>query len=673
MPRKSVDKGSVEKPATRKSIEPAKPDLKADVKASPEKRGRGRPKKNYDESIEDEEMEIGTAEAPVEEKSPAKGKRGRKPKAEIASEKVVDEEEAKVEDAKQSSSKSKSRATRNQTAPAKAAEDVTPRRKSERGAAKAAELRIAQVNRADGDHEDADESDEEDDESASVASPKKVDRKKRKADDDGDNAVAAPAPKKRGRPSAASKADAVAENSNVAASTDASKVNNEGDKPSSANTASDADAELPLNDFVVVERHDVPAADSDEVKLALKSVEDHAAAKTHNATGATTASSPAVSDKTATVISDNRGSSSEMPPGSPHNETPLNGSLFGRQFVANARASVNSAPEQRFTLVSYNILADCHAQRSPYAWTPRECLAQEFRHKLLLEELDFLQTDIVCLQEVGTAYFPTLQEALQSKGYSGLFQRREGEYHDEGEATFFRSSRFTLVESLSCSLGEITKQEVQFRAEGLDDWAKQSITEAVSDPGVVLITRLRAEDGACVTVANTHLVWKAEGKHDVHCVQVAQLISRLIALAGGSDKPFILCGDFNSTPDTPVYQVTRDGYPSDSSLSHLQELKTIKSPQGEELSMVNLWWDGFKHTANSLNSAYFTCLDHEPMSSVYPHNAAVLPVDYIWYSDKGLQLDGVLSPVNEQVIRAGIPSKHLPSDHVSLKATFSFT
>lgn len=87
-----------------------------------------------------------------------------------------------------------------------------------------------------------------------------------------------------------------------------------------------------------------------------------------------------------------------------------------------------------------------------------------------------------------------------------------------------------------------------------------------------------------------------------------------------------------------MYQVTRDGYPSDSSLSHLQELKTIKSPEGEvgetrsclvltfnrcnllekiliqtvdrvkELSMVNLWWDGFKHTANSLNSAYFTCL-----------------------------------------------------------------
>lgn len=374
------------------------------------RRGRGRPKKNYDESIEDEEMEIGTAEAPVEEKSPAKGKRGRKPKAEAASEKVVDEE-AEVEDVKQSSNKGKSRATRNQTAPAKAAEDVTPRRKSERGAAKAAELRIAQVNRADGDHEDADEGDEEDDEPASVVSPKKVDRKKRKADDDGDNAVAAPAPKKRGRPSAASKADAVAENSN--ASSDAAKVHNEGDKPSSANTASDADAELPLNDFVVVERHDVPAADSDEVKLALKSVEDHAAAKTHTVTGGTTASSPAVSDKTATVISDNCGLSSEMQPGSPHNEAPLNGSLFGRHFVTNARASVNSAPEQRFTLVSYNILADCHAQRSPYAWTPRECLTQEFRHKLLLEELDFLQADIVCLQEVGPAYFPTLQEAMQ--------------------------------------------------------------------------------------------------------------------------------------------------------------------------------------------------------------------------------------------------------------------
>lgn len=44
-------------------------------------------------------------------------------------------------------------------------------------------------------------------------------------------------------------------------------------------------------------------------------------------------------------------------------------------------------------------------------------------------------------------------------------------------------------------------------------------------------------------------------------------------LAGGVDKPFIVCGDFNSTPDTPTYQFLCDGHLNSESIKELQALK----------------------------------------------------------------------------------------------------
>lgn len=47
------------------------------------------------------------------------------------------------------------------------------------------------------------------------------------------------------------------------------------------------------------------------------------------------------------------------------------------------------------------------------------------------------------------------------------------------------------------------------------------------------------------------------------------------------DVPFILCGDFNSTPESPVYQLCRDGYLNDRMLNRLQKIQNIKFPSSE--------------------------------------------------------------------------------------------
>jgi len=68
--------------------------------------------------------------------------------------------------------------------------------------------------------------------------------------------------------------------------------------------------------------------------------------------------------------------------------------------------------------------------------------------------------------------------------------------------------------------------------------------------------------------------------HVLVCVEWSQLavtMQRLIELAGGLGKPHIICGDFNSWPGSPPYQLLVDGHLSDTSFTDLQAILTIDS------------------------------------------------------------------------------------------------
>ena len=66
--------------------------------------------------------------------------------------------------------------------------------------------------------------------------------------------------------------------------------------------------------------------------------------------------------------------------------------------------------DREFTIASYNILAECHAIRvnrdsGEYKWTTGDKLYNIYRHELLWKELEYLDADIYCLQEVPPKYF----------------------------------------------------------------------------------------------------------------------------------------------------------------------------------------------------------------------------------------------------------------------------
>ena len=56
--------------------------------------------------------------------------------------------------------------------------------------------------------------------------------------------------------------------------------------------------------------------------------------------------------------------------------------------------------------------------RGDYSFTSPQYLDQAYRHSLLLKELDYLDGDVVCMQEVNPAYYKqTLLPDMARWGY----------------------------------------------------------------------------------------------------------------------------------------------------------------------------------------------------------------------------------------------------------------
>nr|KAG5703332.1 hypothetical protein BaRGS_025574 [Batillaria attramentaria] len=97
-------------------------------------------------------------------------------------------------------------------------------------------------------------------------------------------------------------------------------------------------------------------------------------------------------------------------------------SCFNRAYVPNpAVPALTVDPARLFSVVSYNILAECARTRNDYSYTAPEFLGQEL-------------------------------------GYDGLMMKRTKDYYDEGEATFYKTALFELESSKRVSLTEVARK-----------------------------------------------------------------------------------------------------------------------------------------------------------------------------------------------------------------------
>ena len=315
-----------------------------------------------------------------------------------------------------------------------------------------------------------------------------------------------------------------------------------------------------------------------------------------------------------------------------------------------------------FRLLTYNILADVfadsdNAKEFLYPYCPGYAIKSKYRRQLLIKELLGYHADIMCLQECELKIFNNyLEPILSMTGYEGYLKLKIGEM-PEGEALFYRKSRFSFVRDLSMSVREALyldcNKDILIALEGIPDLL-DSLCKKIAI-GQIIVLRENSNDKRLLCILNTHLHYKPYAV----CIRLLQ-ISILLNYMHDALKELkeevhiIVCGDLNTLKGEPL-------------LDYLSGVG-IKSSD----SVWNVGEDG--ETGLNIN---LTCpvvmknMSGHPMFTVFvPHFKAT--VDYIFAEQSKLAVTSFL-PVpdpSEIELFTAVPCIVYPSDHFAVVLDF---
>ncbi|XP_067312381.1 protein angel homolog 1 [Pseudorasbora parva] len=218
---------------------------------------------------------------------------------------------------------------------------------------------------------------------------------------------------------------------------------------------------------------------------------------------------------------------------------------------AHTGACADAAAPFDFSIMSYNILAQDLLEVNPdlYTHCPEDVLVWDARLRTILKELQIWQPDILCLQEVQEDHFlEQMYPVLTDMGYTCIYKRRTGNKTD-GCAVCYNSERFA---QLSVSLLELRRPDCEL----LDR----------DNVGIVLLLQPMAAQTELlrpICVANTHLLFNPR-RGDVKLAQLAILLAEIDSMirkcrSEGRRCEVILCGDFNSLPNSPLWTFITTG------------------------------------------------------------------------------------------------------------------
>mmetsp|Transcript_8011 Transcript_8011/g.11950 ORF Transcript_8011/g.11950 Transcript_8011/m.11950 type:complete len:628 (-) Transcript_8011:201-2084(-) len=336
--------------------------------------------------------------------------------------------------------------------------------------------------------------------------------------------------------------------------------------------------------------------------------------------------------------------------------------------VPNAGASLSSQSQVRFRVVSYNILAEIYATKHAYPYSDPWTLSWPYRRSIILQELADSKGDIICLQEVQADHYEqNLQPALSDMGYDGLYKQKTRESMGQhgkvdGCAVFWRRTKFIMVENYSIEFNEIVQRTASHL--NLDDGDRRRFISRLSKDNIAQVLVLeplsrpqqqRSRSASRICVVNTHL-YSNHTRPEIKLWQSVQLMKEIESYVLNHDLALIICGDFNSEPESAVYQYLSQGGLNE---EHAHVVEAV----AKNLVDVEALMHGVE-----LESANYRSLGYEPEFTNYTRNFRGT-LDYVWYTPSRLKLLAVTSPPSEADILThceGLPSVQYPSDHIML-------
>ena len=280
--------------------------------------------------------------------------------------------------------------------------------------------------------------------------------------------------------------------------------------------------------------------------------------------------------------------------------------------------------------------------------------------------------DIVCLQEVQADHYEShLYNAMHDAGYEGVYKQKTRQAMGltgkvDGCALFWRRTKFHLSESYSIEFNELAQRQVtqgmglharsEEGANLLNKLSKDNVAQLVVLELAQATRNDRLNNQVCI--ANTHL-YSNKDCPDVKLWQTLHLLQELetFVMARGTNLPLMICGDFNSTPDSAVYdllsrQAVHPGHPD------------VNIP---EENGPNVLPDAMNIThSHMLGSVYNAVLGEEPRYTNYTSQFRGV-LDYMWYSTQNLRpLSAATVPDEGVILRHGeaLPNTQYSSDHI---------
>ena len=342
--------------------------------------------------------------------------------------------------------------------------------------------------------------------------------------------------------------------------------------------------------------------------------------------------------------------------------------LHGRvwtEVTPNSQYSKNIG-HAKFRLASYNILAPSYAKQKFFPKCKPEYLPWSARRTALLESIEALGADILCLQEVE--HFEGFwRPALRALGYRGVYKQRGGGCKPDGCATFYRESRFILVEDRGLDFDRIPDCRC----------CKDRGTPGFATHNVALLTLLALkcmsgdlDSAPRLAIANVHLFWDPSYE-DLKLAQARAAVEATEHLSmetkGCGPAAIVLAGDFNSMPDSDVYALLADKARFTSAYAAVSLASACPFPAASTLMPDGLSATGLAAAAAAAAAAA------EPAFTNF-RDCFRGTIDYIFLRDGGrggpyLRATAALGMIGEAEAAAeggGLPSSRHPSDHLPL-------
>ncbi|GAA0187464.1 mRNA polyadenylation factor [Lithospermum erythrorhizon] len=352
-----------------------------------------------------------------------------------------------------------------------------------------------------------------------------------------------------------------------------------------------------------------------------------------------------------------------------------------RNFVPIERnASISHSDGYKFSLVSYNILAQAYVKSALFPHSPSACLKWKVRSQAILTVLKNLGADFLCLQQELDEYESFYKKNLESVGYSSIYIQRSGQKRD-GCGIFYKQNCADLiiqekidyndlVPPLKDGTDKCEEKDGRVSGKGSDESKTDTDLENTkggdrgdpNDPrvrmkrdcvGVMAAFKINGPSDHHLIVANTHIFWDPTWA-DVKLAQAKYLLSRLaqfkttVTEIVGCVPSIIVAGDFNSVPGDQVYKYLVSG-------------TSLGGPQEESYEDLRI----------PLSSVY-ACTRGEPhFTNCTPGFTGTL--DYILFSpEKDIKPVSLLElPESESFdVSGGLPNYQHPSDHLPIGAEF---